>query len=96
VSAYWSYRIPRVTVNRSTRAEGPFISQIFSDFLDGDDCFMQICSGVVVGGPIFKASIMMIYLSRLVDSAISFRLNFQNTTPLHNIVKLAVELFQPS
>jgi hypothetical protein len=50
-----------VTVNRSTRAEGPFISQIFSD----DSfrlLFMQICSGVVVGGPFFKASSMMIYI----------------------------------
>jgi hypothetical protein len=52
----------RVTVNRSTRADGPLIRQSLRDSDTGWGCFrllfMHILNGVVEWGPSLKASTM--------------------------------------
>ncbi len=60
VRAYRCSLIPRVTVNRSTSDDGPFIKQSFSAIDTGFGCrrllFMQILKGVVEWGPSLNAS----------------------------------------
>jgi hypothetical protein len=54
----------RVTVNRSTKADGPLTRQSLRDNDTGQGCFrllfMHILSGVVEWGPSLKASTMEI------------------------------------